>query len=166
MGPHEISTGEFDRFLSGLDYPMFVVTTFDGLERSGCLIGFATQCSIDPPRMLVCLSVANHTLRVAEGADYLGVHVLDRREHPLAELFGGTTGDDIDKFAECAWQPGPSGVPLLEDCPQHMVGRILQRMPLGDHVGHLLEPVLVSGADDVAPLSYDDAKNIDAGHPA
>ena len=29
-----------------------------GDERTGCLVGFRTQCSIDPVRFLVCLSVA------------------------------------------------------------------------------------------------------------
>lgn len=33
---------------AALDYPMFVVTVAAGGERAGCLVGFATQCSIDP----------------------------------------------------------------------------------------------------------------------
>ena len=44
--------------VSELDYPMFIVTCADERERAGCLVGFATQCSIDPPRFLVCLSTA------------------------------------------------------------------------------------------------------------
>ena len=46
-------TAQFDAFVGGLDYPVFVVTAAHGEERSGCLVGFATQASIDPPRMLV-----------------------------------------------------------------------------------------------------------------
>ena len=51
-----------------LDFSMLVVTAFDGRERAGCLVGFSTQCSIDPPRYLVCISTANHTARVAAGS--------------------------------------------------------------------------------------------------
>src|SRR5690348_6276936 len=113
-----VDTDRFDAFVDGLDYPMFVVTTAHGGERAGCLVGFTTQASIDPPRMLVCLSVANHTYQVARQAELLAVHVLDKNDHDLAELFGGRTGDEVDKFAKCRWTPGPDGVPLLEDCPR------------------------------------------------
>ena len=45
----------FQKLVGQLDYPMFIVTThFEG-ERDGCLVGFATQCSIHPPRLIVVL---------------------------------------------------------------------------------------------------------------
>lgn len=160
-----LTTEEFDDFVEGLDYPLFVVTASDGRERSGCLVGFATQTSIDPPRLLVCLSQANHTLGVAASAPVLAVHVLDEADHPLAELFGGETGDEVDKFARCRWEPGPHGVPLLTDAPRHVVGRVLERIPLGDHVGHLLEPVAVAGGD-AEPLTLAAVDDVEPGHPA
>ena len=40
-----------DPFVGALDYPMYVVTAAGaGAEWDGCLVGFATQCSIDPAR--------------------------------------------------------------------------------------------------------------------
>jgi flavin reductase (DIM6/NTAB) family NADH-FMN oxidoreductase RutF len=162
-----LTTEEFDAFTGGLDYPMVVVTTTDGAERSGCLVGFTTQTSIDPPRFLVCLSEANHTLGVARGADLLAVHVLGEDQHDLAELFGGETGDTTDKFARCAWHAGPGEVPVLDDCPRHLVGRILEEHPLGDHVGFLLEPVEAAARRNSAePLMLDDVEDVDPGHPA
>lgn len=154
-----------DDFVEGLDPPVFVVTAYDGTERSGCLVGFASQVSIDPPRFLVCLSTANHTYRVARGSQHLAVHVLARPDEDLAVLFGGETGDEIDKFARCQWREGPGGVPLLSDAARHLVGRVVDRVPLGDHVGHLLEPVSVVAGRD-ASLHLGDVEQIDAGHPA
>ena len=69
----------------------------------------------------------------------------------LIELFGGETGDDVDKFARCTWSDGPGGVPVLDDVAAWMVGRIVERYDFGDHVGHLLEPV----AGEVATPSPD-----------
>ena len=162
-----LTTEEFHAFAGGLDYPVVVVTTTDGAECSGCLVGFATQTSIDPPRFLVCLSEANHTLRVARGAALLAVHVLGEDQHDLAELFGGETGDSTDKFARCAWRPGPGEVPLLDDCPRHVVGRILEQHPLGDHVGFLLEPVAAATRrSGTEPLMLDDVQDVEPGHPA
>ena len=156
---------EFHRLAAAIDYPLFVVTTTaaDG-ERSGCLVGFATQCSIEPPRFLVGLSEKNHTFGVARTATHLAVHVLDRGEKRLAELFGGETGDEVDKFAECAWHEGPNGMPILDDVDAWFVGRIIDRVELGDHLGHVLEPVEARAAarDN---LQYSDARDIDPGHP-
>src|SRR3712207_2418732 len=91
------------QLVSELDYPMFIVTVTDGTEHSGCLIGFATQCSINPPRFLVCLSDKNHTFRVAREAEVMVVHLVPASADGLAELFGSRTGDDVDKFSLCEW---------------------------------------------------------------
>lgn len=91
----------FDGFVSSLDYPMLIVTTVGGGERAGCLVGFATQCSIDPPRFLVCVSENNRTYRVLRRAETMVVHLVPEDALQLAELFGGETGDEEDKFARC-----------------------------------------------------------------
>jgi flavin reductase (DIM6/NTAB) family NADH-FMN oxidoreductase RutF len=164
-----LSTEEFDAFVEGIDYPMFIVTTAADGEPAGCLVGFTTQASIDPPRLLVALSEKNHTYRVAQGAELLAVHVVDSDDDEIAQLFGGETGDEVDKFAQCSWRPGPGGVPLLEDCPRVVVGRILERHSYGDHVGHLLEPIAVDSLDPEGSqesMGFEDVKDLDPGHDA
>jgi flavin reductase (DIM6/NTAB) family NADH-FMN oxidoreductase RutF len=156
----------FNEIMGALDHPMLVVTTAVGKQRAGCLVGFATQCSIEPPRFLVGLSARNRTLRLAARAETLAVHVLPAGAGALAQLFGGETGDELDKFARCAWHTGPSGLPILDDCPSWFAGRVLARHELGDHVGYLLEPFAAAsdGARDL--LMYSQAKQIAPGHEA
>ena len=166
--------GAFDAIMAAVDYPMYVVTTVDrssgagagGPARAGCLVGFTTQCSIDPARFLVGLSKANRTYRVGLGADVLAVHLLAPSQCALAELFGGETGDDVDKFSQCAWEDGPLGVPVLVEAPAWFAGRVVDRVDLGDHVGVVIEPF--DGSVDVAGpyLTFHAARTIDPGHPA
>ena len=163
----------FDAITSAVDYPMYIVTALDpssGGERAGCLVGFATQCSIVPPRFVACLSKANHTYRVARGAEVLAVHVVGAAQRDLAELFGGETGDEVDKFSSCAWRPGPGGVPVLEGVPGWFAGRVVDRFDMGDHVGHVLEPVdgsVDSGDGGGGPLlTFHAARDMEPGHPA
>jgi flavin reductase (DIM6/NTAB) family NADH-FMN oxidoreductase RutF len=93
--------------------------------------------------------------------------VVPRAATPVASLFGQQTGDEVDKFEDCAWTSGPGGVPLLDDCPVRFVGRIVDAHDLGDHCGYVLEPVLAEGrasSDDY--LRFQDLKGMEPGHPA
>lgn len=157
---------EVHRVVSGLDYPMFIVTVAAGDRMAGCLVGFATQCSIDPPRFLVCLSDKNHTFAVALDSDTLVVHMVPSDATDLAELFGGQTGDEVDKFAACEWRRGPEGTPVLTRCGNWFAGRILDRFPAGDHHAFLLEPFEAASDDDEAQFDFHRAKRIEPGHEA
>jgi flavin reductase (DIM6/NTAB) family NADH-FMN oxidoreductase RutF len=154
----------FEGLMATLDYPMFIVTVRMGTQRAGCLVGFATQASIDPPRFLVGLSDKNRTYRVARYAEHLAVHFVPETAADLAELFGGETGDEVDKFARCAWHEGPHGLPILDACENWFVGRIRDRMPFGDHLGFLLEPVVAQHGSKGRQFTFHRAKRIDPGH--
>jgi flavin reductase (DIM6/NTAB) family NADH-FMN oxidoreductase RutF len=156
----------FNSLVGDLDYPMFIVTTSVDGERAGCLVGFATQTSIHPSRFLVCLSHLNRTYRLGRGAEYLAVHWVPADAGDLADLFGGQTGDEIDKFAHCAWHEGPGGVPIVERCPNWFVGRVVRRVDAGDHEGFLLEPVAAHRGAAAGEFTFHRAKGIEAGHPA
>jgi flavin reductase (DIM6/NTAB) family NADH-FMN oxidoreductase RutF len=159
----------FDRLAGSLDYPMFVVTTAatDDGERSGCLVGFSTQCSIHPPRYLVCLSEKNHTAGVARRASHLALHLVPRQRYDIAALFGEETGEEIDKFEHVVWSEGPGGAPLLDECPIRFVGRIHDRVgSLGDHIGYVLDPVLAEGVSADDYLRFVDMGDMEPGHEA
>ncbi|MBU9767330.1 flavin reductase family protein [Mycobacterium sp. TNTM28] len=146
---------------------MCVVTVQADDRRAGCLVGFTTQASIDPPRFLVGLSKQNHTLAVAKTAGHLGVHLLGRDALDLARLFGGETGDEIDKFARCRWHTGPAGAPILDAAPAWFVGAILDRFDLGDHVGYLLNPVAGLAPEQAQRwVELSDVADLEPGHEA
>lgn len=158
------AAAEFDAFAAAVAGPMVVVTASHRGEPAGCLVGFHGQVSIDPPRLMVCLSTANHTFRIARASTALAVHLLRADQHALAEVFGGTTGDRTDKFALVAWTAGPYDLPLLDDVPATMVGTVVATVPLGDHVGFVLEPVQVSVVGAARLLRYDDVAGLAPGH--
>ena len=72
----------------------------------------------------------------------------------------------MDKFTRCAWQPGPGGLPILQECRDWFVGRVLDRLDLGDHVGYLLEPVAAHRGTEETYLSFQQAMSIEPGQPA
>ena len=157
----------FGALMSALDPPLAVVTTAAAGERAGCLVSFHTQSSIAPQRYCVFLSKANHTYGVALRASHLAIHFLAADDLPLAELFGGQTGDTVDKFAGLAVTEGPGGVPLLAQCPRWLAARRIALLDEGgDHVTVLTEPVAAQASGPFTPLRVAAAAHIRPGHDA
>jgi flavin reductase (DIM6/NTAB) family NADH-FMN oxidoreductase RutF len=159
----------FECIIDDLEYPMFVVSAGVGDDADACLVGFTSQCSIDPPHFAVFLSKNNHTFELAGRSELLVVHRVRADQHDLAEHFGSTSEkDDPHKLDEWPWRPGPDGVPVIQDC-DWFAGTILDRFDAGDHVAFVLSPR--SGRDGGAcagdgQLGYQESRDIDAGQPA
>jgi flavin reductase (DIM6/NTAB) family NADH-FMN oxidoreductase RutF len=92
------------------------------------------------------------------------VHFVPEEGRELAELFGGETGDEIDKFERCEWHEGPEGVPIVDGCPNWFVGRVVHRLDAGDHEGLVLEPVAARRDAEEEELTFHRAKRIEPGH--
>jgi flavin reductase (DIM6/NTAB) family NADH-FMN oxidoreductase RutF len=165
-GPTEDGERALQRLAAGTDTPMVIVTAAapDG-RRAGCLVGFSTQCSIRPPRMLACISQTNHTLGVATAAAALAVHWLADDDRGLAELFGGKTGDEVDKFERCRWRPGPGGVPVVEGVRGWVAGPVIGRYDVGDHVAFVID-VEAGAAEEPSAneLGFQAVKDLEPGH--
>jgi flavin reductase (DIM6/NTAB) family NADH-FMN oxidoreductase RutF len=109
-----------------------VVTTqaADG-QPVGMTINSFSSLSLDPPLILWCLrrnSTRRHAFTVA---DYFAVNVLAAGQEQLARRFA-TSADD--RFADLAWPPGPSNLPLI---PGRLGTFICRRADIfngGDHL--------------------------------
>lgn len=157
----------FEKLVSLLDYPMYVVTTQAHGVTAGCLVGFASQASIHPLRFLVALSKQNHTFQVAADATHLAVHLFDSEHLDIVRLFGSRSGDTVNKFERCCWHCGPARTPILDDAAAWFVGEILDRFPLGDHVAHLLAPVCGSAPEALDNcVFFRDVRDLEPGHEA
>jgi flavin reductase (DIM6/NTAB) family NADH-FMN oxidoreductase RutF len=153
-------------YFERIDFPYFVVTvrTPDG-DMSGCLAGFVTQCSIDPPNFLVCVAKVNHTFEVAERSTAMGLHLLGKDQQELARIFGEETGDLVDKFAQCDWRLGVTGAPLLVESAVSLEGPILGHFSAGDHEAYLIRAERAVGGSYDGLLMYRDAPHFHPGHP-
>jgi flavin reductase (DIM6/NTAB) family NADH-FMN oxidoreductase RutF len=158
-------SGEFP--LSGtFAAPVYIVTACADGERAGCVVGFASEVSLSPPRFMACISRANATFPVAMRAGRLAVHALTEAERDLAELFGGETGDAVDKFEHCRWSAADDGTPILTACPTWFLGAVVDRVDLGDHVGCVLAPERWRDGGLIEQLTARDLARLEPGHPA
>ncbi len=154
-----------DAFTERTDYPLIVVTTAspDG-ELSGCLAGFITQCSIEPPRFLVCISKTNHTFDVVTRSEVLALHLLGDDQNDVASLFGEATGDEVDKFANISWHASTLGVPVLDECAAWLAMGIVRPINAGDHMALMTYPLIGGPGSRSGLLTLRSAISLEAGH--
>jgi flavin reductase (DIM6/NTAB) family NADH-FMN oxidoreductase RutF len=158
---------DFAELMTALDQTMIVVSAAAGGEQDACLVGFHGQASINPPRYVVMLSDKNRTTRLAADATHLGVHAVGADQIALASIMGELTGDEVDKLAMVRWHPVAEGTPILDDAPGWLVGRIIERVRLGDHIAHVLDVVDASAPPEgFVPLKYKAVAHFEAGHSA
>ena len=84
-------------------------TVAAGGERAGCLIGFATQASIDPPRFVALISEqepAPSASRATRARSPCTWRPATTRSS--SSCSAPQTGDDVDKFERCDWSEGPA----------------------------------------------------------
>ena len=150
-------------FFERVDFPYYLLTVRTPEEMSGCLAGFVTQCSIDPPNFVACISHLNHTLGVAVRSQSMGLHLLGEDQLDMARLFGEETGDEVDKFADADWRIGATGAPLLADVSLALEGTILGHFSVGDHEAFLVRAVAGPGH---GLLTHRTSPRLHPGHPS
>jgi flavin reductase (DIM6/NTAB) family NADH-FMN oxidoreductase RutF len=130
-----------------------VVVTVAGDPPAGFTATSFTSVSLRPPLVSFCLDRKASSWPAVARAQTVAVHVLSDRQERVARTFA-TSG--IDRFATHAdWYTGPDGVPLLGGVAAHLVCRVAQRVPAGDHCIVLATPVTGGhGDENAAPLLY------------
>jgi len=112
-----------------------------------------TSVSLNPPLVSFNVDRASTSWPALQTAGYVGVHILGAGQEGLARTFA-TAG--ADRFAHpTPWRPGPHGVPLLDDAPAWLICRITARVPAGDHMIVVAEPLVGEHVDEPRqPLIY------------
>lgn len=161
-----VTQGQKSEALVGAtDYPLYVVTAGSADQVSGCLAGFVTQCSIEPVRFLICVSVVNHTFGVAQNSDGLALHLLGADQKDVASLFGEESGDWTEKFERLEWMPGVTGAPRLADCAAWVEGPVITTLAAGDHHAFVIDVAAGGDGPRAGRLMFSSASDLQAGHP-
>jgi flavin reductase (DIM6/NTAB) family NADH-FMN oxidoreductase RutF/pimeloyl-ACP methyl ester carboxylesterase len=104
------------------------ITIVTSLSSDGTPIGLTansfTSVSLDPPLLLVCIANSAGSAAALKNADHFAVNVLQMSQQSASNRFAGK-GED--RFAATAWQPGETGMPLLDgslgsfECKRHAI---------------------------------------------
>lgn len=137
----------FGAFATGVT----VVTTRqpDGTPRGFTANSF-TSVSLDPPLLLVCLAKTAHSADTFANAPHFAVNILAEDQKAVSGLFASRAPD---KFAQCAWTPGPADMPLIDGALASFTAARHQLVDAGDHL-ILIGRIEAFSASEGQPLGY------------
>ena len=117
----------------------------------GLTINSFSSVSLDPPLVLWCLQRRAERYSAFARARHFAVNVLAAGQEHLARQFAAGSPE---RFAGLAWQRGPRGLPVLDDCLAAFVCSRAGQFRGGDHrilIGALEEYAVTEGA---SPLIF------------
>lgn len=98
----------------------------------GITIGSFTSVSLQPPLISFNVSEEANAFERLVSAERFAVHMLSRRQAPLAEHFADPDLPLGRQFEGVRWQDGPDGVPVLEGAQAVLHCRAHVHFPAGD----------------------------------
>lgn len=130
-----------------------VTTAVDGAPY-GLAVNAFTSVSMEPPLVLVCVNTTSQSHDHLYAGEHIGISFLAGDQEGLARVFARSGGE---KFAELAWHPGGTGVPLIDGAAAQLEVAIEQRQRAGTHtifIGEVIEAL----PSERSPLVYFDGR--------
>ena len=111
-----------------------------------------SSVSAEPPLLSFGVGTGSSSWPAIAAADHVGVHILAEHQQELAATFARS---GADRFGPpTVWREGPEGVPVLDGVVAWLVGRVVARVPAGDHRIVLAEVVHGDPSGTCRPLLY------------
>ncbi len=137
-------------------YGMYAVSAHAGSANGVFLANWLSQCSFDPPLIMVSIENESHTLPLIRASGLFAVHVLASGQREFAGMLGKSFRSQPNKLKKVRWHPSAvTGCPILEDTLGYVECRVKGELPAGDStivVGEVIQAQMQSEAE-LTPLT-------------
>src|SRR5262245_38771947 len=111
-----------------------VVTTLEDGRPQGITVNALSSVSLDPPLVMVALDRRRFITPAVRRAGRFAVNVLAEEQQALSDCFANAAvTPGRDEFCGAAWQPGRSGMPLLDGAIATLECEVVDTFSAGDH---------------------------------
>ena len=135
-----------------VSYGLYVVTSSSHDDRGAFLCNWLTQCSFEPPMIVVAVENQAHSLKVIRESGRFVVNVLEAGQRELAGWFGRHHEKVGDKLANRETTATQTGQMVLPEALSWFECRLAAQVPAGDHVLIVAEVVDAGVIREGAPL--------------
>lgn len=101
--------------LTKLNYGLYIVTSKQGENFSGCVINTVTQITAEEkPKLIIALNKENYTTKLIEESKKVNISILSQKaDFPQVAKFGFRSGKDIDKLEGTEYVIGTNHIPVI-----------------------------------------------------
>ncbi len=119
------------RFPTGIS----IVTAIDDDGRpAGITVSALTSVSLEPPLVMVALAHKRFITPIVAARRRYAVNILRHDQQALSDCFAhAPVRPGREDFCGASWQPGPTGLPLLDGTLGALECSVVQAFSVGDH---------------------------------
>ena len=121
------------KILRKIPYGLYILGLKDGDKFHGMVGSWVSQCSFEPPLLMLGIKKGSYSHQMMEHNPYLSINFPGKDQKKLVENFFRPYEVKDHKFGEIPFRVGKNGVPILEDVPAYLECKIRQIVTGGDH---------------------------------
>ncbi len=111
-----------------------VVSALEGERPWGITVNALSSVSLDPALVMIALDRRRKITPVVRAAGRYAVNILGEDQQALSDCFAGApVTPGREEFCGASWQPGETGLPLLEGAIASLECTVVQTHEAGDH---------------------------------
>jgi flavin reductase (DIM6/NTAB) family NADH-FMN oxidoreductase RutF len=138
-------------------YGLLVVTAWHREDAVASTVTWATQCSFDPPLVVVAVKRGTRTFDVVQAAGAFAINVIGAGQQEIASMFFKHVGIEGGKIGGLPFTTGATGSPILAGLPGYLECKVIEFIDRGDHPLFVAEVVEAGVQNHLLPLSLRDA---------
>jgi flavin reductase len=150
--PPDDLTQTFKEVFSQLASGVCVVTFWRGGRLHGFTATSVTSVSLNPLRVLFCISQTSESHSCLASGSVIGISILNAEQRALSDRFARKVAfgayDDVPIAARA------QQAPLLEGALGHITAAVAEMIPSGDHTIVLCDVTSAHAESDGTPLLY------------
>ena len=154
--PGEADQQTYSKVLRHFTYGMYAVTAHSGEEDNAFTANWLSQCSFDPPLIMVSIQNDSRTRGLIRASGLFAVHVLATGQREFAGMLGKSSLSIMNKLKNVRWHPSAvTACPILEDTLGYIECRVAGELAAGDSdivLGEVIHAEMLS-EEEIEPLT-------------
>jgi len=145
----QVDPREFRRVLGRFASGVMVITTVHEGTTHGMTANAFVSVSLDPPLVLISIDNRSNMHKILPHSKRYGVSILSDKQEDLSKHFAGRPKESLE--VPFVWQ---REVPLLDGALAHLVCRVVDEHPAGDHTLYIGQVEHLNYKDGAPLLFY------------
>ena len=132
--------------LRKIPYGLYVIGVCEGRMHHAFTGSWLSQCSMKPPRVMLGVRHATHSLAMIEKSRVFSVNFVAKSDRKILEQFFKATPSNGNRFGELTFQLKKTNTPILDRAVAYLECEVKEIVNAGDHsvvIGEVVEAEVV-----------------------